>query len=66
MLRNGRPRFANIKPYAEPGSSLNDTIRFAREQIGGAFFWEEVARAQSLGALAAHLAMKDRGTSSTF
>ena len=44
MLRNGQPRFANIQPYAGPGSSLNDTIRFARQELGGAFSWEEVAR----------------------
>src|SRR5206468_8103445 len=44
MLRNGRPRFANIEPYAGPGSSLNDTIRFARREMGGAFSWEEMAR----------------------
>jgi (S)-mandelate dehydrogenase len=44
MLRNGRPRFANIEPYAGLGSSLNDTIRFARKQMDGAFSWEEVAR----------------------
>lgn len=44
MLRNGRPRFANIQPYAGPGSSLNDIIRFARKQMDGAFSWEEMAR----------------------
>jgi L-lactate dehydrogenase (cytochrome) len=44
MLRNGRPRFANIQPYAAPGSSLNDIIRFARKQMDGAFSWEEVVR----------------------
>lgn len=44
MLRNGRPRFANIQPYAETGSSLNDTIRFARKQMDGAFSWDDVAR----------------------
>jgi len=44
MLRNGRPRFANIHPYAGPGSKLNDTIRFARKQMDGAFSWDEVER----------------------
>jgi isopentenyl diphosphate isomerase/L-lactate dehydrogenase-like FMN-dependent dehydrogenase len=44
MLRNGRPRFANIQPYAGSGSSLNETIRFARKQMDGTFSWEEVAR----------------------
>ena len=44
MLRNGRPRFANIQPYAGSGSSLNETIRFARKRMDGTFSWEEVAR----------------------
>jgi L-lactate dehydrogenase (cytochrome) len=44
MLQNGQPRFANIQPYAGPGASLNDTIKFARKEMGGAFSWEEVAR----------------------
>jgi L-lactate dehydrogenase (cytochrome) len=44
MLRNGQPRFANIQPYAGKGASLNDTIVFARREMGGAFSWEEVAR----------------------
>lgn len=44
MLRNGQPRFANIQPYAGKGASLNDTIVFARREMGGAFSWDEVAR----------------------
>jgi L-lactate dehydrogenase (cytochrome) len=44
MLRNGQPRFANIQPYAGKSASLNDTIVFARREMGGAFSWEEVAR----------------------
>jgi L-lactate dehydrogenase (cytochrome) len=44
MLQNGQPRFANIQPYAGKGASLNDTIKFARKEMGGAFSWEEVAR----------------------
>ena len=44
MLANNLPRFANIQPYAGPGASLNDTIKFAREQMGGAFSWDEVKR----------------------
>ena len=44
MLRNNLPRFANIQPYAGPNASLNDTIRFARKEMGGAFSWDEVAR----------------------
>ena len=44
MLANNLPRFANIQPYAGPGAGLNDTIKFAREQMGGAFSWDEVKR----------------------
>jgi isopentenyl diphosphate isomerase/L-lactate dehydrogenase-like FMN-dependent dehydrogenase len=44
MLSNNLPRFANIQPYAGPGASLNDTIRFARKEMGGAFSWDEVKR----------------------
>ena len=44
LMRNGRPRFANIQPYAGEGSSLNDAIRFARKEMDGTFSWEEVAR----------------------
>jgi L-lactate dehydrogenase (cytochrome) len=44
MLSNNLPRFANIQPYAGPGASLNDTIRFARTEMGGAFSWDEVKR----------------------
>jgi L-lactate dehydrogenase (cytochrome) len=44
MLQNNLPRFANIQPYAGANASLNDTIRFARKEMGGAFSWEEVAR----------------------
>jgi L-lactate dehydrogenase (cytochrome) len=44
QLQNGQPRFASIQPYAGPGATLNDTIRFARKEMGGAFSWEEVAR----------------------
>jgi L-lactate dehydrogenase (cytochrome) len=44
MLNSNLPRFANIQPYAGPGASLNDTIRFARTEMGGAFSWDEVKR----------------------
>ena len=44
MFRNGQPRFANIKHYAGANASLNEVIRFARSEMGGAFSWEEVAR----------------------
>jgi L-lactate dehydrogenase (cytochrome) len=42
--RNGHPRFANLKPYAGESASINDVITFARNEIGGSFTWEEIAR----------------------
>jgi L-lactate dehydrogenase (cytochrome) len=44
LLRNGYPRFATIRDYAGAGASTNETIRFARSEMGGAFAWDEVAR----------------------
>jgi L-lactate dehydrogenase (cytochrome) len=44
MLANNLPRFANIQPYAGPGAGLNDTIKYARNEMGGAFSWDEVKR----------------------
>ena len=44
LMRNGYPRFATIGHYAGQNPSTNETIRFARREMGGAFNWEEVAR----------------------
>ena len=44
LLRSGQPKFANIKSYAGTSASSNDVIRFARNEIGGAFTWDEIAR----------------------
>jgi isopentenyl diphosphate isomerase/L-lactate dehydrogenase-like FMN-dependent dehydrogenase len=44
LLRNGYPRFATVRQYAGANPSTNETIRFARREMGGAFSWEEVAR----------------------
>ena len=44
LLRNGYPRFATLRAYAGKNPSTNETIRFARKEMGGAFSWEEVAR----------------------
>jgi L-lactate dehydrogenase (cytochrome) len=44
LLRNGYPRFATIGQYAGKNPTTNDTIRFARREMGGAFTWDEVAR----------------------
>jgi (S)-mandelate dehydrogenase len=44
LWRNGYPRFATIGQYAGKNASTNETIRFARKEMGGAFTWDEVAR----------------------
>ena len=44
LLRNGYPRFATIGPYVGPRASTNEIIRFARQEMGGAFTWDEIAR----------------------
>jgi L-lactate dehydrogenase (cytochrome) len=44
MLAHQLPRFANLQPYAGRGAGLNQTINFARTQMGGAFSWEELKR----------------------
>ena len=44
LLRNGYPRFATIRQYTRAGASTNQVIGFARENMGGVFSWEEVAR----------------------
>jgi isopentenyl diphosphate isomerase/L-lactate dehydrogenase-like FMN-dependent dehydrogenase len=44
LWKHGHPRFANIKPYAGANACVNEVITFARNEIGGAFTWDEVAR----------------------
>ncbi|MCF8477629.1 MAG: alpha-hydroxy-acid oxidizing protein [Pseudolabrys sp.] len=44
LLRNGYPRFATIRSYAGKNAGTNETIAFARSEMGGAFSWEEVKR----------------------
>jgi len=44
LLRHGYPRFATIRSYAGERAGTNAVIRFARQQMGGAFSWDEVAR----------------------
>jgi (S)-mandelate dehydrogenase len=44
LAKNGHPRFANLKSYAGDNASINDVITFARNEMGGAFTWDEVAR----------------------
>ena len=49
LLRNGYPRFATIRQYVGPRASTNEVIRFARDNMGGVFSWEEVARYRDRG-----------------
>ena len=44
LAREGHPRSANLKPYAGENATLNDVIAFARDEMGGAFTWDEIAR----------------------
>jgi len=44
LLRNGYPRFATIRQYAGDSKSTNEVIAFSRQNMGGVFTWEEVAR----------------------
>ncbi len=44
LAREGHPRFANLKSYAGANAGTNDVIAFARDEIGGAFTWDEIAR----------------------
>jgi L-lactate dehydrogenase (cytochrome) len=43
-LRNGQPRFGNLKPYHEKDGAGMDLVKFGRREIGGAYTWDEVAR----------------------
>ena len=44
LLRNGYPRFATIRQYAGDSKSTNEVIAFSRQNMGGVFTWEEIAR----------------------
>jgi len=44
LMRHGRPKFENIKSYAPPNASGDEVIEFSRQELGGAFTWEEIAR----------------------
>jgi (S)-mandelate dehydrogenase len=44
LMRHGRPKFSNIKSYAGPNASGDEVIRFTRQELGGAFTWDEIAR----------------------
>jgi len=44
IRRNGYPRFSTLREYVGKHASNNEVIRFARQHVGGAFSWEEIAR----------------------
>jgi (S)-mandelate dehydrogenase len=44
MIRNGIPRFVNLRPYMNGQTSLEDAAAFMRREQGGAFTWDEIAR----------------------
>jgi L-lactate dehydrogenase (cytochrome) len=44
MMRNGQPRFANLKPYTNNDADVNEIAAFVRREMGGAFTWDEVAQ----------------------
>ena len=44
MLRNGIPRFANLRAYTGTDTSIAAVAQFARREVKGAFTWDEIAR----------------------
>jgi L-lactate dehydrogenase (cytochrome) len=44
MLRNGIPRFANLRAYTGSDTSIAAVAQFARREVKGAFTWDEIAR----------------------
>lgn len=44
LCRNGVPHFANLRPYVRENASLSELLAFVRQEMSGAFTWEEVAR----------------------
>ena len=44
MARHGQTAFANYQAYVGERAPNREVVRFVREQSGGAFSWDEVAR----------------------
>ena len=44
LWRHGQPRFGNLKPYAPAAADVNAVASFVRQEMRGAFTWEEIAR----------------------
>lgn len=43
MMRNGIPRFVNLRPYMDGKTGIEDSTKFIRAESGGAFTWDEIA-----------------------
>lgn len=43
-VRHGMPRFTALKPYIKPNATLEEVTEFIRQESGGAFTWDEVAK----------------------
>jgi L-lactate dehydrogenase (cytochrome) len=44
LIRNGQPRFGNLKPYTKDDADVNEVAEFVRREMGGAFTWDEMAK----------------------
>lgn len=44
LMRNGIPRFVNLRPYMDTNPSMEASAKFMRTEGGGAFTWDEIAR----------------------
>lgn len=44
MMRNGIPRFVSLRPYMNGKTSIEASTKFIRQEGGGAFTWDEIAR----------------------
>ena len=44
MQKHGQTAFANYQAYVEDGAPNREVVKFVRQQSGGTFTWDEVAR----------------------
>src|SRR5260370_24897291 len=43
LWKHGQPRFGNLKPYTPATADVNQVASFVRQEMRGAFPWEEIA-----------------------
>jgi (S)-mandelate dehydrogenase len=48
LMKNGQPRFGNLKSYTKNAGDVNEVAAFVRREMAGAFTWDEVARYREL------------------